>query len=148
MVPVKAVLLDLDGTLLDTAPDLLDAANGMLKELARPEVSIAEVRAYVGRGIPNLVKRLLAGRLDAAEDPAPPPPEALAGFRRHYAESNGRSAALYPGVKEGLDALAAMGLPLPVRSSSGPVKASALLVMQASGRPIAASASRPSLTPG
>jgi phosphoglycolate phosphatase len=110
--PVKAILLDLDGTLLDTAPDLLEAANGMLRELGRAEVSIAEVRAYVGRGIPNLVKRLLAGRLEAADDPAPPPPEALASFRRHYADSNGRRAALYPGVKEGLDALAAMGLPL------------------------------------
>jgi phosphoglycolate phosphatase len=111
-LPVKAVLLDLDGTLLDTAPDLLEAANGMLRELGRPEVSITDVRAYVGRGIPNLVKRLLAGRLDAADDPTPPPPEALASFRRHYADSNGRRAAPYPGVREGLDALAAMGLPL------------------------------------
>ncbi len=110
--PVKAVLLDLDGTLLDTAPDLLEAANGMLTELARPEVSITEIRAYVGRGIPNLVKRLLAGKLEAADDPAPPPAEALASFRRHYAESNGRRAALYPGVREGLDALAALNLPL------------------------------------
>jgi phosphoglycolate phosphatase len=112
MVPAKAVLLDLDGTLLDTAPDLLEAANDMLLELGRPTVSIAEIRAYVGRGIPNLVKRLIAGRLDAADDPAPPPSEALASFRRHYAESNGRQAAPYPGVKEGLDALTAMNLPL------------------------------------
>ncbi len=112
MVPAKAVLLDLDGTLLDTAPDLLDAANGMLRELDRPRVSIAEIRAYVGRGIPNLVKRLLAGRIDAADDPAPPPADALASFRRHYAESNGRHAAPYPGVREGLDRLAAMNLPL------------------------------------
>jgi phosphoglycolate phosphatase len=112
MVPAKAVLLDLDGTLLDTAPDLLEAANGMLTELGRPEVLIADIRAYVGRGIPNLVKRLLAGRLDAADEPAPPPAAPLASFRRHYADSNGRYAALYPGVKEGLDALAAMNLPL------------------------------------
>jgi phosphoglycolate phosphatase len=109
---VRAVLCDLDGTLLDTAPDLLEAANGMLAELGRSRVGIAEVRAYVGRGIPNLVKRLLAGRLDAADDPAPPPAEALASFRRHYADSNGRSAAAYAGVVEGLDALTAMGLPL------------------------------------
>ena len=109
---VKAVLLDLDGTLLDTAPDLLEAANGMLRDLGRPQVAMADVRAYVGRGIPNLVKRLLAGRLDAADDPVPPPAEALASFRQHYAEANGRQAALYPGVREGLDALTAMGLPL------------------------------------
>jgi phosphoglycolate phosphatase len=109
---VRAVLLDLDGTLLDTAPDLLDAANGMLRDLSRPEVTIANIRAYVGRGIPNLVKRLLAGRLDATDDPAPPPADALASFRRHYAEANGRHAAAYPGVREGLTALATMGLPL------------------------------------
>jgi len=109
---VRAVLLDLDGTLLDTAPDLHEAANGMLADLGRPPVAIGDIRAYVGRGIPNLVKRLLAGRLDAAEDPAPPPPEALASFRRHYAQSNGRRAATYPGVIEGLDALDELGLPL------------------------------------
>ena len=108
----KAVLLDLDGTLLDTAPDLHEAANGMLADLGRPPVVMADIRAYVGRGIPNLVKRLLAGSLEAADDPAPPPAEALASFRRHYAESNGRRAAPYPGVVEGLGALAAMGLPL------------------------------------
>jgi phosphoglycolate phosphatase len=111
-VRVKAVLLDLDGTLLDTAPDLLEAANSMLRDLGHAPVAIADVRAYVGRGIPNLVKRLLAGRLDAADDPAPPPTDALTSFRRHYAEANGRQAAPYPGVRQGLDALAAMGLPL------------------------------------
>jgi phosphoglycolate phosphatase len=110
--PASAVLLDLDGTLLDTAPDLLAAANGMLLESGRAEVGMAAVRAYVGRGIPNLVKRLLAGNIEAAEDPAPPPADALASFRRHYAESNGRQAAPYPGVLEGLTALKACGLPM------------------------------------
>ena len=51
--PVKAVLLDLDGTLLDTAPDLLEAANGMLRDMGRPQIGEATVRAYVGRGIAN-----------------------------------------------------------------------------------------------
>ncbi len=110
--PAKAVLLDLDGTLLDTAPDLLEAANGMLRDLGRPEVAAVTVRAYVGRGLPNLVKRLLAGRLDAADDPAPPPAEAMTIFNRHYAASNGRHAQLFPGVREGLNALRRRGLPL------------------------------------
>jgi phosphoglycolate phosphatase len=108
----RAVLLDLDGTLLDTAPDLLEAANGMLRDLGRPEVPMADVRAYVGRGIANLVKRLLAGRLDAADDPAPPSAEAMECFKRHYAESNGRHTQVFPGVREGLDALRAKGLSL------------------------------------
>ncbi|MBL8487793.1 MAG: phosphoglycolate phosphatase [Rhodocyclaceae bacterium] len=111
-IPVRAVLLDLDGTLLDTVLDLHAAANGMLREIGRPEVRIEDIRAYVGRGIPNLVKRVLAGALEAADDPAPPPAEPLAAFRRHYAETNGRAAAPYPGVREGLEALKAMGMPL------------------------------------
>ncbi len=109
---VKAVLLDLDGTLLDTVLDLHAAANAMLADLDRAGLPVADIRRFVGRGIPNLVKRCLAGRLDAADDATPPPAEALASFRRHYAESNGRHAAVYPGVLDGLKALRAMGLPL------------------------------------
>ena len=74
----RAVLLDLDGTLLDTVLDLHAAASGMLADLDRPPVTVEDIRAYVGRGIPNLVKRILAGKLDAADDPAPPPEKALA----------------------------------------------------------------------
>jgi len=109
---VKAVLIDLDGTMLDTVLDLHAAANAMLRELGRPEVSIEAIRTYVGRGIPVLVKRCLAGRLDAADDPAPPPEDALTAFRRHYAEGNGRQSTVYPGVLEGLAALTAKGLRL------------------------------------
>lgn len=111
-VAVKAVLIDLDGTLLDTVLDLHAAANGMLRELGRPEVDVDTVRSYVGRGVPNLVKRLLAGNLEAADDPAPPPVVALEVFQKHYHESNGRHASVYPGVVEGLQALATKGLKL------------------------------------
>jgi len=114
MFPARAVLLDLDGTLLDTVADLHAAANGMLRDLGRPEIAIADIRAYVGRGIPNLVKRILAGNLEAAEDSSPPPAEALASFRKHYAEVNGRASRPYPGVMAGLRALKEKGLPLGV----------------------------------
>jgi phosphoglycolate phosphatase len=77
-------------------------------------VAIEDIRAYVGRGIPNLVKRVLAGNLEAADDPAPPPADALASFRRHYGEVNGRAAKPFPGVMAGLAALKAKGLPLGV----------------------------------
>lgn len=111
---ISAVLLDLDGTLLDTALDLHAAANGMLADLGRPAVALDDLRAYVGRGIPNLVKRVLAGALEAADDPTPPPAEALASFRKHYAVCNGLSARPYDGVLEGLTALKAKQLPLAV----------------------------------
>lgn len=111
---IDAVLLDLDGTLLDTVLDLHAAACGMLADLGRPPVAVEEIRAYVGRGIPNLVKRVLAGALEAADDPTPPPAEALASFKKHYEHFNGRAAKPFPGVVEGLDAFKAMGLPLGV----------------------------------
>jgi phosphoglycolate phosphatase len=111
---VRAVLIDLDGTLLDTVLDLHAAANAMLRDLGRAEVAVESIRSYVGRGIPNLVKRVLAGSMDAADDAAPPPPEALASFKRHYSTENGRNAALFPGVLEGLEALKTLDLPLGV----------------------------------
>jgi len=116
---VKAVLIDLDGTLLDTVLDLHAAANAMLTDLGCAAVTVDAVRSYVGRGIPNLVKRCLAGRLDAAEDPAPPPADALASFRSHYAAVNGRQAVVYPGVIEGLTMLRAKGLRLACITNKG-----------------------------
>ncbi len=111
---IKAVLLDLDGTLLDTVLDLHAAADGMLADLGRPPVAVEDIRAYVGRGIPNLVKRVLAGNLEAADDPNPPPEQALTSFKKHYAEFNGRKAKPFPGVIEGLEAFKAKGLPMGV----------------------------------
>lgn len=111
---IRAVLLDLDGTLLDTVLDLHAAANGMLCDLGRPEIAVDTIRSYVGRGIPNLVKRVLAGDMAAADNAEPPPSAALASFRRHYADENGRNAVLFPGVRDGLDAFRALELPLGV----------------------------------
>lgn len=111
---VGAVLCDLDGTLLDTVPDLYAAACAMLRDLGRPELPLESIRSYVGRGIPNLVKRVLAGSLEAADDASAPPKEALDSFRRHYARENGRNSKPYPGVIDGLENLKAQGLPLAV----------------------------------
>lgn len=113
-VDVRAVLFDLDGTLLDTASDLHAAVCGMLQDLGRAALPLETIRCYVGRGVANLVKRSLAGSLDVADDGVPPPPEALSSFRRHYARENGRNMRLYPGVKEGLVALKARGVPMAV----------------------------------
>ncbi len=114
LLGVRAVLIDLDGTLLDTVLDLHAAAIAMLRDLGRPGVTVEAIRRYVGRGIPNLVRRVLAGAKEAADDAAPPPEEALDSFRRHYAIENGRNAVLFPGVREGLEAFKSMRLPLGV----------------------------------
>lgn len=113
-LPVRAVLFDLDGTLLDTVPDLYAAVCAMLDDLGRPALPEEAIRSYVGRGVANLVKRSLAGSLDAAEDDSPAPADAVASFRRHYARENGRQSRLFPGVREGLEAIRDMGLPMAV----------------------------------
>jgi len=127
IISVKAVLLDLDGTLLDTVLDLHAAANGMLHDLGRPNVAIEDIRAYVGRGIPNLVKRVLAGNLEAADDPSSPPENALASFKKHYAEVNGHASRPFPGVMDGLRALKAKGLPLGIITNKAGAFTSVLL---------------------
>jgi phosphoglycolate phosphatase len=104
--PVRSVSLDLDGTLLDTVPDLAAAANAMLRELQLPERSAAELRTFVGGGIPRFVLWCLPddkrdGALHAA---------AIEVFKRHYALSNGRFSTLYPGVIEGLEGFRRRGL--------------------------------------
>ncbi len=108
MNPIRSVTIDLDGTLLDTVPDLAAAANGMMRELGRPEFPIDVVASFVGRGIPKLVERCLPD-LDAAAVA-----QAQDIFRRHYAIENGRRSTLFPGVLEGLQAFRAAGLPMAV----------------------------------
>lgn len=108
---VKAVTIDLDGTLLDTIPDLAAAANMMLKELARPTLDATRIRTFVGKGIPRLVERTLAGAIDGTADPELFK-RALPIYERCYAGVNGKHTTIYPGVMEGLDELQARGFPL------------------------------------
>jgi phosphoglycolate phosphatase len=108
---VDAVAIDLDGTLLDTLPDIAEAAERMLRELGRPPAGEERVRDCIGNGIPRLVKRLLTGRRDG--EPAPPEFErALASFERHYRDTFLRSPLPFPGVEPGLERMRAQGLRL------------------------------------
>lgn len=110
---VAAAAIDLDGTLLDTAPDLVAAANAMRAELGLAPLSFDTVVTYVGKGADNLVHRTLTGRLDGRAEPA----AFAAGreaFHRLYAQLNGRDTRDYPGMREGLAAMRALGLRLAV----------------------------------
>ena len=108
---VKAVAIDLDGTMLDTVEDLAIAVNMMLDRIGRAPLDQALVRNFVGKGINNLVERSLAGALEGKPDAALYA-KALPIYMECYAEVNGRHTTMYPQVREGLDALKGAGYTL------------------------------------
>ena len=122
---VASVTLDLDGTLLDTVPDLADAAKAMLAELSLPPRSEDDIRRYVGRGIQHLVQRCLGE--DRAADLALFD-RAQQSFRRHYAQTNGRKARPYPGVLPALDRLRNLQIPMAVVTNKSAAFTDPLLV--------------------
>lgn len=105
--PVRAVLFDLDGTLLDSIPDLAEACRRMMVELGRAPHSIDTIRTFVGKGMLNLVRRCLAESGSAQEDEIA---AAVTVFRRHYAEVNGLATTIYEGVVPALEALQEQGV--------------------------------------
>ena len=108
---VGAVVIDLDGTLLDTAEELALATNQMLRALGFEPIEPARVRRFIGKGIAHLIGRALA----AASGKEPQPAllaRALPIYETCYDAVNGRHARAYPGVIEGLDALRAAAFPL------------------------------------
>ena len=108
---VRAVLLDLDGTLLDTAPEIAAAAADMLSELGLNPVDPLRVREFIGKGIPHLVRRTLEASLGRAPDERRVG-SAMEGFFFHYAKRNGSMSKPDPGVLEGITELRAKGFAL------------------------------------
>ena len=105
-VAVRSISLDLDGTLLDTVPDLAAAANAMLRELKLPERSADELRTFVGGGIPRFVLWCLPeDRRESGFHAA-----SIEVFKRHYAATNGRHSTVYAGVLEGLEGFKRLGI--------------------------------------
>lgn len=109
----KAVLFDLDGTLLDTLDDLANAGNRVLAARSLPVHPVAAYRYFVGDGMATLVERILPPELRNAEEIA----ETVAAFQREYAANWDAHSAPYSGIAEMLDALVAGGLRLAVLSN-------------------------------
>lgn len=109
-IPVSVILLDLDGTLVDSAPELAAAANAMLAEMARPPAPQDILMSYIGNGIGWLVKRALTGDMHKEPDPALFE-AAMPIFEKHY-RVHLLQSTLYDGVLEGLDAMRKAGFPL------------------------------------
>jgi phosphoglycolate phosphatase len=111
--PINAVLLDLDGTLLHTAPEITDGINLMLAGLGLPPLSEAQVTPLIGKGSRMLVERVFA-LLDIQTSPGARL-HALHAYDQHYAGIVGTRATLYPGVLGALEELRCMhGLKLAV----------------------------------
>ena len=107
---ISAILIDLDGTLLHTAPELAASANCMLRDLGRPAVPQDLLTSYIGNGVSWLVKRALTGDMHAEPD-ANLYEQALPIFEQHYNELLLQSKP-FEGVIAGLDAMQAAGFRL------------------------------------
>ena len=105
----EMVLLDLDGTLVDTVPDLTYCLDSMLRELSLPEAGETKVRKWVGNGIEQLVKRGLSNNFVPNDFDKEPEAllfeKALPIFINSYRENACKHSQLYTGVREGLEYL-------------------------------------------
>jgi phosphoglycolate phosphatase len=106
-MPIKTpelVLLDLDGTLVDSIPDLACSVNKTLLELSIAERDITSIRNWVGNGIEKLLHRSLTNRIDGEAEPELFD-NALTKFMSIYSENICDTSICYPGVREGIDFL-------------------------------------------
>ena len=106
--PLHAAIVDLDGTMVDTVGDFEAALGAMLADQGLPRVGRAFIERTVGKGSEHLIRSTLAevGADAALYDVA------WARYQHHYLAINGQFSAVYPGVVEGLRALAGAGLKL------------------------------------
>lgn len=107
----QLVMFDLDGTLMDSVPDLAAAVDQMLALRGKPAAGVERVRDWVGNGAAVLVRRALAGSLHHANVDDAEADAALADFLRCYAGDHSRTS-VYPGAAEFLSALRAHGIKL------------------------------------
>ena len=109
--PIRAAIIDLDGTMLDTVPDFELALNAMRAELKLAPITQETITPMVGKGSEKLIRDVLAldfepERIDAVFE------EAMAAYQRHYLAINGERSRLFDGVLDGLAALTSLGLRL------------------------------------
>jgi len=104
----KMILIDVDGTLVDSVPDLAYCVDEMMKALGREPHGETKVRDWVGNGVERLTRRALIGQLDGEpsdEDFAKGYPI----FLDLYKDNTAKRSCLYPGVREGLDYMNSQG---------------------------------------
>ncbi len=112
MLRYDTVIFDLDGTLLDTLDDLMNATNYALGQMGFPARSRKEVESFVGNGVAKLMERAVPHGTSPAD-----PSGALDIFKSYYAQHSKDKTAPYPGVPETLKSLRAVGCKLAVVSN-------------------------------
>jgi len=109
--PLQLVMFDLDGTLVDSVPDLHASTNAMLADLGYPLVCEEQVRSWVGNGAAMLVKRALARDIEISRlQPDSEFDAAYARFIHHYTQFNGVHAQCYEGARDLLGSLRRRGI--------------------------------------
>lgn len=110
---IRAVILDLDGTIVDSAPDIFEAARRARAEWAPggAELTLAQIETFIGKGADNLVRRLLSLDFDL-DEMHQRLPDALTRYLSHYRAVNGQFSRLYEGAREGIAKMHASGLQL------------------------------------
>jgi len=98
----KMILIDVDGTLVDSVPDLAWCVDEMMEQLGLPAHGEDKVRNWVGNGVERLTRRALIGQLDG-EPNEELFQKAYPIFLDLYKDNTSKRSCLYPGVKEGLD---------------------------------------------
>lgn len=106
---VRALVFDLDGTLIDSKMDLVNSVNAMLREIGRAELPPDLIASYVGHGAPQLMASTLGAASSDTERK-----DALAIFLKHYDQQKLALTRPYPGVVEGLQLLADSAVPMAV----------------------------------
>lgn len=95
---LRALIFDLDGTLIDSKRDLIHSVNAMLREMGRAELPEETISGYIGHGAPKLVSRALGESTSEAEQQ-----HAIEFFLAYYEEHKLDSTYAYPGIVEALE---------------------------------------------
>jgi phosphoglycolate phosphatase len=113
---VRALIFDLDGTLIDSKLDLIHSVNAMMREMKRPQLATETISGYIGHGAPQLVARALGGTATEEEIK-----HALQFFLGYYEGHKMDNTCAYPGVGETLPHLSKLPMAVltnkPVRIS-------------------------------
>jgi phosphoglycolate phosphatase len=108
---IRAAIIDLDGTMVDTAPDFQVAINRMRDELHLAPLALDTIVDFVGKGSENLMRRVLGVDFEKSEVESRFD-HALERYQHHYLQINGDHSELYAGVHEGLVAMKKGGVRL------------------------------------